>query len=204
VVFGAITLDLFAVTLGSITALLPVYARDVLDVGPGGLGALRSSVALGAVATALLLAALPASRLPHAGRAMFVGVGVFGVAILVFGVSTSLVLSLAALAVMGAADMISVWVRSTVVQLATPDEMRGRVSAVHMLFVGTSNEFGDFRAGAVAAWLGALPAVMAGGICTLLVTALCARFFPALRRIDRLAEVTAGYPGVSNYPGVSK
>lgn len=191
VVFGAITLDLFAVTLGSITALLPVYARDVLDVGPGGLGAMRSSLALGAVATALLIAALPASRLPHAGKAMFAGVAVFGVAILAFGVSTSFALSIAALAVMGAADMISVWVRSTVVQLATPDDMRGRVSAVHMLFVGTSNEFGDFRAGAVAAWLGALPAVMAGGVCTLLVTALWARYFPELRRIDRLAEVTA-------------
>jgi MFS family permease len=190
VVLGAITLDLFAVTLGSITALLPVYARDVLDVGPGGLGAMRSSLALGAVATALLIAALPAGRLPHGGKAMFVGVGVFGVAILVFGLSTSFALSIAALAVMGAADMISVWVRSTVVQLATPDDMRGRVSAVHMLFVGTSNEFGDFRAGAVAAWLGALPAVMAGGVCTLLVTALCAHFFPELRRVDRLAEVT--------------
>jgi MFS family permease len=191
VVFGAITLDLFAVTLGSITALLPVYARDVLDVGPGGLGAMRSSLALGAVTTALLIAALPAGRLPHGGRAMFVGVAVFGAAILAFGVSTSFALSIAALAVMGAADMISVWVRSTIVQLATPDEMRGRVSAVHMLFVGTSNELGDFRAGAIAAWLGALPAVLAGGVCTLLVTALWARFFPELRRIDRLAEVTA-------------
>lgn len=191
VVFGAITLDLFAVTLGSITALLPVYARDVLDVGPGGLGAMRSSLALGAVATALLIASLPVGRLPHAGRAMFIGVAVFGAAILAFGVSTSFALSIAALAVMGAADMISVWVRSTVVQLATPDEMRGRVSAVHMLFVGTSNEFGDFRAGAVAAWLGALPAVMAGGICTLLVTAICARYFPELRSVNRLAEVTA-------------
>jgi MFS family permease len=190
VVFGAITLDLFAVTLGSITALLPVYARDVLDVGPGGLGAMRSSLALGAVAIALLLAGLPAQRLPHAGKAMFVGVAVFGAAILAFGVSTSFALSVAALAVMGAADMISVWVRSTIVQLATPDDMRGRVSAVHMLFVGTSNEFGDFRAGAVAAWLGALPAVMAGGVCTLLVTALWAHFFPELRRIDRLSEVT--------------
>jgi MFS family permease len=191
VVFGAITLDLFAVTLGSITALLPVYARDVLDVGPGGLGAMRSSLALGAVAVALLLAALPQRSMPHAGKAMFIGVAVFGAAILVFGLSTSFVLSIAALAVMGAADMISVWVRSTIVQLGTPDDMRGRVSAVHMLFVGTSNEFGDFRAGAVAAWLGALPAVMAGGICTLLVTALCARYFPELRRVDRLAEVTA-------------
>jgi MFS family permease len=192
VVFGAISLDLFAVMLGSITALLPVYARDVLDVGPGGLGAMRSSLALGAVATALALAALPAQRLPHAGKAMFVGVGVFGAAVLAFGLSTSFVLSLMALAIMGAADMISVWVRSTIVQLGTPDDMRGRVSAVHMLFVGTSNEFGDFRAGVVAAWLGALPAVMAGGICTLVVTALWARVFPELRRVDRLAEVTSG------------
>jgi len=189
VVFGAITLDLFAVMLGSITALLPVYARDVLEVGPGGLGAMRSSLALGAVTTALLLAALPQSRMPHAGRGMFIGVAIFGAAILVFGLSKSFALSVAALAVMGAADMISVWVRSTVVQLATPDDMRGRVSAVHMLFVGTSNEFGDFRAGALAAWLGTLPAVLAGGTCTLLVTALWARFFPELRRIDRLSEV---------------
>jgi MFS family permease len=192
VVFGAITLDLFAVMLGSITALLPVYARDILDVGPGGLGAMRSSLALGAVVTALLLAALPPQRLPHAGRAMFIGVAVFGAAILVFGVSGSFVLSACALAVMGAADMISVWVRSTIVQLATPDDMRGRVSAVHMLFVGASNEFGDFRAGAVAAWVGALPAVLAGGACTLLVTALWWRYFPELRNIERLAEVTSG------------
>ena len=191
VVFGAISLDLFAVTLGSVTALLPVYAHDVLDVGPGGLGAMRSSLALGAVATALALAALPQARLPHAGRGMFIGVAVFGAAILLFGLSKSFMLSVAALAIMGAADMISVWVRSTVVQLATPDDMRGRVSAVHTLFIGTSNELGDFRAGAFAAWLGALPAVLAGGVCTLLVTALWARYFPELRRIDRLSEVKA-------------
>lgn len=195
IVFGAISLDLFAVTLGSITALLPVYARDVLDVGPGGLGAMRSSLAIGAIAVALLLAALPQRRAPHGGKAMFCGVAVFGVAILLFGASTSFWLSIAALAVMGAADMLSVWVRSTIVQLATPDDMRGRVSAVHMLFVGTSNELGDFRAGAVAAWLGALPAVMAGGVCTLLVTALWAHYFPELRRIDRLSEVTTKASG---------
>jgi len=191
VVFGAITLDLFAVLLGSVTALLPVYARDVLDVGPGGLGALRSSLALGAVATALFLAAVPERRLPHAGRAMFAGVAVFGAAILVFGVSRSFALSVAALAVMGAADMVSVYVRSTVIQLGTPDDMRGRVSAVHMLFVGASNELGDFRAGAVAAWLGALPAVLAGGAGTLLVVWLWARFYPELARVDRLSEVSA-------------
>ena len=191
VVFGAITLDLFAVLLGGITALLPVYARDVLDVGPGGLGAMRSSLALGAVGTALLLAAVPERRLPHAGKAMFAGVAVFGAAVLVFGLSTSFALSIAALAIMGAADMISVYVRSTVIQLGTPDYMRGRVSAVYMLFVGASNELGDFRAGAVAAWIGALPAVLAGGIGTLLVVGLWAKLFPELARVDRLSEVTA-------------
>ena len=191
VVLGAITLDLFAVLLGSVTALLPVYARDILHAGPDGLGVMRSSIAVGAVGMGLLLANLPAARHPHAGRAMFGGVAVFGAAALVFGVSTHYVLSIAALAVMGAADMISVYVRSTVVQLGTPDDMRGRVSAVHMLFVGVANEFGDFRAGLFAAWLGAVPAVMAGGVCTLAVVALWTRFFPALRWIDRLSEVGA-------------
>jgi hypothetical protein len=187
--------------LGSITALLPVYARDILDVGPGGLGAMRSSLAIGAVVVALLLAAVPQRSVPHGGKAMFFGVGIFGAAVLVFGLSSSFALSIAALAVMGAADMLSVWVRSTIVQLGTPDDMRGRVSAVHMLFVGTSNELGDFRAGAVAAWLGAVPAVMAGGVCTLLVTALWARFFPELRRVDRLAEVTSNVQPAVPAPG---
>ena len=191
VVLGAITLDLFAVLLGSVTALLPVYARDILHVGPDGLGVMRSSIAVGAVGMGLLLANLPAPRHPHAGRAMFGGVAVFGLAALVFGMSTYYALSIAALAVMGASDMISVFVRSTVVQLGTPDDMRGRVSAVHMLFVGAANEFGDFRAGLVAAWLGAIPAVMTGGLCTLVVVALWTRLFPELRRIDRLSEVNA-------------
>jgi MFS family permease len=191
IVFGAITLDLFAVLLGSVTALLPVYAHDVLDVGPGGLGVLRSSLALGGVVTALFLATVPERSLPHAGKAMFIGVAVFGTAILVFGLSSSFALSTAALAVMGAADMVSVYVRSTVIQLGTPDDMRGRVSAVHMLFVGASNELGDFRAGAVAAWFGALPAVLGGGIGTLLVVAIWTRLFPQLARVDRLSEVTA-------------
>ena len=192
VVLGAITLDLFAVLLGSVTALLPVYARDILHVGPDGLGVMRSSIAAGAVGMGLFLAHLPPRRHPHAGLAMFGGVAVFGLAVLVFGVSRNYALSIAALAVMGAADMISVFVRSTVIQLGTPDGMRGRVSGVHMLFVGAANEFGDFRAGLVAAWLGAVPAVMAGGICTLTVVALCTRLFPELRRIDRLSEVSAG------------
>jgi MFS family permease len=189
IVLGAITLDLFAVLMGGITALLPIYARDILQVGPDGLGVLRSSIAAGAVTAALVLAHLPASRVPPAGRMLFAGVAIYGVSILAFGLSASYVFSALALAAMGAADMASVYVRSTVVQLATPDAMRGRVSAVHMLFVGASNELGDFRAGVVAAWLGAVPAVMAGGAGTLLVVALWAWWFPQLRRIDRLGDI---------------
>jgi MFS family permease len=191
VVLGAITLDLFAVLLGSVTALLPVFARDILNVGPDGLGILRSGIAAGALCMGLLLAHLPAQRQPHAGKAIFGGVAVFGLAALVFGASRSFALSLAALVVMGAADMISVFVRSSVVQLGTPDDMRGRVSAVYMLFVGAANEFGDFRAGMIAAWLGAVPAIMAGSACTLVVVALWTRFFPELRGIDRLSDVGA-------------
>jgi MFS family permease len=189
VVLGAITLDLFAVLLGGVTALLPIFARDILKVGPDGLGLMRSAIAVGAVTMALTLANLPATRQPHAGRAIFAGVALFGAAVLAFGVSTSFLLSLAALAVAGAADMVSVYVRSTVVQLGTPDAMRGRVSAVHMLFVGASNELGEFRAGMVAAWLGAAPAAVAGGLATLAVVALWSRLFPALRQVARVADV---------------
>jgi MFS family permease len=193
VVLGAITIDLFAVLLGSVTALLPVFARDVLHTGPEGLGILRSSMALGALGTGLFLANMPAQRQPHAGKAIFGGVALFGAAAIVFGLSRSFALSAAALAVMGAADMLSVFVRSSVVQLGTPDDMRGRVSAVHMLFVGAANDFGDFRAGVMAAWLGAFPAVMAGGACTLAVFALWLRLFPELRRVDRLSDVSAAH-----------
>lgn len=189
IVFGAITLDLFAVLLGGITALLPVYARDILEVGPDGLGVMRSAMAVGAVSMALLLANLPPPRHPHAGRAIFLGVALFGAAILVFGVSRSFVLSLAALFAMGIGDMISVFVRQTVIQLATPDAMRGRVTSVHMLFVSASNELGDFRAGLVAAWFGTVPAVLLGGASALAVVGLWAWLFPELRRIDRLADV---------------
>ena len=189
VVLGAISLDLFAVLLGGVTALLPIFARDVLQVGPDGLGLMRSAIAVGAVSMALALANLPAQRQPHAGRAIFAGVALFGAAVLVFGLSRSFPLSLAALAVAGAADMVSVYVRSTVVQLGTPDEMRGRVSAVHMLFVGASNELGEFRAGMVAAWLGAVPAALAGGLATLAVVAVWSRLFPELRRVERVADV---------------
>jgi len=191
IVLGAITIDLFAVLLGSVTALLPVYAHDVLHAGPEGLGILRSSMAAGALGMGLVLAHLPGPRQPHGGKALFGGVALFGVAALVFGISRSFALSCAVLVVMGSADMLSVFVRSSVVQLGTPDEMRGRVSSVYMLFVGAANEFGDFRAGMMAAWLGAFPAVLAGGACTLAVVALWLRLFPALRRVDRLSEISA-------------
>jgi len=169
--------------------LLPVYARDVLHAGPDGLGLMRSALALGAVSMGLSLAQLPPARQPHAGRALFAGVAVFGAGALVFGVSTSFLLSVCALAVMGAADMVSVFVRSSIVQLAVPDAMRGRVSAVHSLFVGTANELGDFRAGTLAAALGAVPAVLAGGLATLGVVGLWVWLFPQLRAVARLADV---------------
>jgi MFS family permease len=191
ILLGAISLDLFAVLLGSITALLPIYARDILGVGPDGLGIMRSSLAVGAVATGLVLAQLSPARQPHAGRALFLGVTLFGIAVLVFGLSSVFLLSLASLVIMGGADMVSVFVRASVVQLGTPDEMRGRVSAVHSLFVGTANELGDFRAGAMAAWLGAVPAVLAGGLATLAVVGLWSWLFPELRRVERLSDVKA-------------
>jgi MFS family permease len=190
IILGAILLDLFAVLLGGATALLPVYARDILHVGPDGLGMLRSAQAIGAAATALLLANIPLRR--HAGTAMFGGVAVFGIATIVFGVSRSFALSVVALAVLGASDMINVFVRSTLVQLATPDPMRGRISAVNMLFVGASNELGEFRAGVMAVLLGTVPAVVFGGAGTLAVVALCAWRFPELRRIDRLTDIRPG------------
>jgi Transmembrane secretion effector len=190
IILGAILLDLFAVLLGGATALLPVYARDILLVGPDGLGVLRSAQAIGAAVTALLLANFPLRR--HAGPAMFGGVVLFGIATIVFGLSESFALSVAALAVLGASDMINVFVRSTIVQLATPDPMRGRISAVNMLFVGASNELGEFRAGVTAVLIGTVPAVVVGGVGTLAVVAFCAWRFPALRAVDRLADVRPG------------
>lgn len=190
IVLGAITLDLFAVLIGGVTALLPVFARDVLQVGPSGLGMMRSMFAVGAITTSLLLAQLPEARQPHAGRALFGGVALFGAAAIVFACSRSFLLTLAALALMGAGDSLSVFVRATIIQLGTPPEMRGRVSAVHVLFVGATNELGEFRAGLVAAWLGAVPAALAGGIGALLIVGLWARLYPPLRKIDRLSEVS--------------
>jgi len=189
ILLGAISLDLFAVLLGGITGLLPIYARDILGVGPQGLGLMRSSMAVGAVTMAIVLVHLPAQRQPHAGRALFGGVALFGVAVMAFSVSRSFVLSMAVLAVMAAADMLSVFVRASVIQLGAPDEMRGRVSAVHMLFVGATNELGDFRAGTMAAWLGAVPAALAGGAATLAVVALWRALFPELRALERLSEI---------------
>jgi MFS family permease len=189
IVFGAITLDLFAVLIGGVNALLPVFARDILMVGPAGLGVLRSTFAVGAITASLLLAQMPERRQPHAGRTIFGGVAAFGAGAIVFAVSNSLPLSMAALFVMGAGDALSVFVRSTIVQLATPQEMRGRVSAIHVLFVGATNELGEFRAGLLASLFGAAPAALAGGIATLAIVALWMRLFPPLRQVDRLSDV---------------
>jgi MFS family permease len=185
IVLGAISLDLFAVLLGGATALLPAFARDVLDAGPWGLGLLRSAPGIGAVAMGIWLARNPIED--RAGRIMFGAVAAFGAAIVVFGLSTAIWLSVAALVAMGAADMISVYIRATLIQLATPDDVRGRVSAVNTVFIGASNELGEFRAGAMGALIGIVPSVVVGGIGTLLVALLGARLFPELLNARRLA-----------------
>jgi MFS family permease len=184
VVLGAISLDLFAVLLGGALALLPIFARDILQTGPWGLGLLRASPAVGALAISVVLTRRAPRR--HVGRIMFTTVAGFGLATIVFALSTSFLLSAAALVVLGAMDMVSVVIRQTLVQLETPDAMRGRVSAVNSLFVGTSNQLGDFRAGTMAALFGTVPAVLIGGIGTLLVVAVSLKVFPALRRIESL------------------
>ena len=183
IVLGAISLDLFAVLLGGATAMLPVFARDVLHVGVEGLGPLRAAPAFGAALTALLLTRKPLSR--NVGVIMFACVAIFGLMTIVFGVSRNLYLSMGALAVLGAADMMSVYVRSSLIQLHTPDHMRGRVSAVSMLFISASNELGEFESGVTAAWLGPVEAVIAGGIGAILVTLIWAWGFPELRKADR-------------------
>jgi hypothetical protein len=186
VLLGVISLDLFAVLFGGAVARLPIYARDILMVGPEGLGLLRSAPAVGAVVMALFLTRRPVTR--RAGRIMFLVVGIFGLFTILFGLSTHFWLSLAALAMLGAADLISVVIRSTLVPLATPDNMRGRVNAVEMVFVGASNELGAFRAGVAAALIGTVPAVVSGGIATLIVVALWIRLFHELYRVERLDE----------------
>ncbi len=186
VVLGAISLDLFAVLFGGATALLPIFARDVLHVGSWGLGLLRAAPAAGAFVTSIVLTRWPVTR--RAGRVLLTAVAVYGVATLVFGVSVSFILSLLALVVSGAADMISVVIRQSLVQLDTPDEMRGRVSAVNSVFIGASNQLGEFESGVTAAWLGPLGSVVLGGIGTLLVAATWLRLFPALAQRDRLVS----------------
>jgi MFS family permease len=182
-VLGAIMLDLFAVLVGGAIALLPIFARDILATGPWGLGVLRASPGVGALIVSLLLTRVSFRR--RVGHVVFAAVAGFGAATIVFALSSSLILSAAALVVVGATDMISVVARQTLIQLHTPDAMRGRVSAVNSMFVTASNQLGDFRAGVVAAALGAFPAVLIGGIGTLLVVLASWRIFPALARVDR-------------------
>ena len=184
ILFGAISLDLFAVLLGGAVALLPVYARDILHVGPLGLGILRSAPSVGASVMAIFLAFRPLKR--RAGKSMLAGVFVFGLATCVFGLSTNFYLSLSMLIIIGAADLISVYVRQTLVQLRTPESMRGRVSAVNQVFIGASNELGEFESGMTANWWGAIPATIIGGLGTLIVVALWAWKFPKLRDADEL------------------
>jgi len=187
VVLGAISLDLFAVLFGGATALLPAVARDILHVGPTELGLLRTAPGAGAALTAMTLAFFPISR--RVGRWMFDGVALFGVATILFGLSDNLWLSLAALSLLGVGDMVSVYIRQMLVQLETPDGIRGRVSAVNSVFIGASNELGEFESGLAAAWLGLAPSIILGGGMTLLVTLLWVRGFPALRRMDQFPYI---------------
>jgi MFS family permease len=189
VILGSISLDLFAVLLGGAVALLPVYAREILHTGPWGLGLLRSAPAIGAAGMAVLMAHRPLRR--RAGATMLWCVAGFGLFTIVFGISRSIVLSMIALILVGATDMVSVIVRATLVQLGTPDEMRGRVNAVDMLFIGASNEFGEFESGLTAHWFGTVPAVVLGGVGTLLVVAIWAWRFPEIRRTEQLSMVSS-------------
>jgi MFS family permease len=184
VVLGAISLDLFATLLGGVTALLPIYAKDILQTGPEGLGLLRAAPAAGAVIASVYLARSPLTR--GIGRILFGAIGIFGVATIVFGVSVWLPLSLGALIVLGAADMVSQVIRTSLIQLETPDDMRGRVNAVNQLFTGTSNQLGQFQAGVMATLLGTVPAVIFGGCGTLVVVAIWMRYFPSIRRRQTL------------------
>lgn len=185
---GSFSLDLFVVLLGGSVALMPIFANDILHTGPRGLGMLRAAPAVGALCTSLVMARFPFQR--KAGLRLFVSVALFGAAIVVFGLSRSLWLSLAALAVSGAADMVSVIIRGSLLQLATPPEMRGRVSAVNSLFIGASNELGEFESGLTAQWWGAVRATLVGGIGALVVSGLWATLFPGLRNADELTSAS--------------
>jgi MFS family permease len=186
IILGAISLDLFAVIFAGLPAMMPIFASDILHTGAEGLGFMRAAPAAGASLSALILTQLGSLR--RIGTILFITVTIYGVSILVFGFSTWFPLSLAALFVLGASDMISVYIRQTLVLIQTPDDMRGRVSSVNSVSVNASNELGDFRAGMMAAWVGAVPTVVVGGIVTLTVCALWAKFFPDLRRANRLDE----------------
>ena len=182
IVLGVITLDLFAVVLGGVFALLPVFARDVFGTDAWGLGLLRASPGIGALITAGLMAYQPLRQ--HIGRIMFAAVATYGITIIIFALSRSFILSMILLAILGSADMLSVVIRMTLIQLETPDDMRGRVSAVNSLFVTTSNQLGDFRAGLMASWLGTIPAVLVGGIGALIVVAIGRKVFAPLYRVE--------------------
>ncbi|MEE8444935.1 MAG: MFS transporter [Alphaproteobacteria bacterium] len=184
VLFGAITLDLFVVLLGGVTALFPVFAKDILEVGASGAGFLRSAMAAGAVLSGLALTQIALDR--AVGRILFFTIFIYGAATLAFGLSEIYWLSLLAMGVIGASDMVSVYIRVTLLQIATPDEMRGRVNAVNSVFTGASNEIGEFRAGAMAALIGVVPAVLVGGIGAIVVTAAGWKLFPDLVRIERM------------------
>jgi MFS family permease len=194
IVLGAISLDLFAVLLGGAVALMPVYARDILEVGPWGLGLLRAAPGVGAIAMALWLATFPVKD--RAGIILFIFVALFGAFTVVFGLSTWVPLSIGALIIMGGSDMVSVYIRETLLQLWTPDEVRGRVNAVNRVFIGASNELGEFRAGLMAAWIGAVAAVTVGGLGTVAVAGAWAWLFPELRTARRLSgrEAIAARP----------
>jgi MFS family permease len=188
-VLGACALDMFAVLLGGATALLPMFAKDVFATGPFGLGLMRAAPAFGALSMSMVLMRWPLAR--HVGRKMYIAVAIFGASTVVFGLSTSFELSLAALVVLGASDNVSVVIRQTLVQLQTPDEMRGRVYAVNSLFVGTSNQLGEFESGLLAHWIGATASVAVGGIGTLLVVLAWTKLFPGLLRVDRFDDATS-------------
>jgi MFS family permease len=188
IILGALSLDLFAVLFGGATALLPVFARDIFAVGPWGLGLMRAAPAFGAVAMSLAFARWPLRR--RVGRVMYRAVAVFGIATVVFGLSTSFPLSIVALMILGASDMVSIVIRQTLVQIETPDAMRGRVSAVNSMFVGTSNQLGDFESGLTAAWFGTVPSVVIGGIATILVVLFWNGLFPALFGVETFVAAT--------------
>src|SRR5207249_688163 len=203
VVLGSISLDLFAVLLGGAVALLPVYAREILHTGPWGLGLLRAAPGVGAAIMAVLLAHRPLRG--RSGPTLLWAVAGFGIFTIIFGISRSLTISLIALLLLGASDMVSVIIRATLTQLATPDEMRGRVTAVDMIFIGTSNEFGQFESGLTAQWFGTVPAVILGGVGTLMVIAIWAWLFPELRHAGEITSIkTLGLEDASDSGGGSE